>query len=199
MAMNRAVFIDKDGTLVENVPYNVDPAAVRLMPGAVEGLAALQGAGYRLIVVSNQSGLARGYFGLEALDAAWERIRGLVGPYGIRLDGWYFCPHLPDGKVARFATTCDCRKPAPGLLHRAAAEQGLDLSRCWMAGDILDDVEAGCRAGCRTVLIDNGHETEWLIGPGRSPDCRVRNLEEAAEHILAADGVAREREQGVAR
>lgn len=185
--MKQAVFLDKDGTLVENVPYNVDPAAIRLAPGAVEGLGSLQESGYRLFVVSNQSGVARGYFDIEALDHVWGRLRGLVAGYGIELDGWYICPHLPAGKVARYARECPCRKPQPGLLRQAAAEHGLDLRRSWMVGDILDDVEAGHRAGCRAVLIDNGNETEWVAGTDRTPDWAVCDLAEAATQILLAD------------
>lgn len=197
--MRRAVFLDKDGTLVENVPYNVDPTAIRLAPGAVEGLASLQGSGYRLFVISNQSGVARGYFDIEALQGVWERLRGLVASYGIELDGWYFCPHLAEGKVARFAMECSCRKPQPGLLRQAAAEHRLDLGQSWMVGDILDDVEAGHRAGCRAVLIDNGNETEWTEGPGRTPDRTARDLSEAATQILLADRLEEAVVEGIAR
>lgn len=164
-----AVFLDKDGTLIEDVPYNVDPDRMRLMPGAAEALARLDEAGYALVVVSNQSGVARGLFSEQALEPVHARLEELFRGAGARLDGFYFCPHLPEGKDPRYAVACDCRKPGPGLLLRAAEELGLDLAASWMLGDILDDVEAGNRAGCRSVLVGSGHETEWVWSPQRRP------------------------------
>jgi histidinol-phosphate phosphatase family protein len=168
----RAVFIDKDGTLVENVPYNVDPAQIALTPGAADGIAALARHGYRVIVVSNQPGVALGKFAPAALDAVQARLAELVA-----LDGFYFCPHAP-------AAGCGCRKPAPGLLEQAAREHGVSLGESWLIGDILDDIEAGRRAGCRTVLLDNGNETEWQLTPERVPHHVARDLGEAAALIL---------------
>ena len=166
--------MDKDGTLVKDVPYNVDPDRIRLTPGADEALAELHRAGFLLVVVSNQSGVARGLFPEAALAGVWKRLSDLLAP--VPLAGWYHCPHGP-------ADGCDCRKPKPGMLTRAAAELGIDLGRSWMVGDILNDVEAGLRAGCRAVLIDNGNETEWVRGPEREPHFRVRTLPEAARVI----------------
>ena len=184
------VFLDKDGTLVENVPYNIDPERVRLTRGADYGLRRLTGSGYRLVVVSNQAGVARDRFPEEALDGITRRLRGLLAAVGVPLVEVLYCPHDPDGAVERYRIACDCRKPAPGLLMRAAARLGADLARCWMVGDVLDDVEAGRRAGCRTILIEPGGETEWRDGPDRRPDYRARDLAEAAETILWQDGRA---------
>jgi D-glycero-D-manno-heptose 1,7-bisphosphate phosphatase len=180
-----AVFLDKDGTLVEDVPYNVDPDRIRLMPGAAAGLRDLHAAGYRLIVVSNQSGVARGYFEEKALAAVEQRLRELLSAEGVPCSGFYYCPHHPRGSVAAYAVACECRKPRPGLIVRAAAEQGIDLGGSWFVGDILDDVEAGRAAGCRTILLDNGHETEWRLTPERQPHFRAADLTEAAQVILA--------------
>jgi histidinol-phosphate phosphatase family protein len=183
--LRRAAFLDKDGTLVVDVPYNADPNKIVLMDGALDGLRALHEAGYLLIVVSNQSGVARGYFEEAALDAVEARLRALLDAAGIPLAGFYACPHHPDGLVTRYAVACECRKPAPGLLQRAADEHGIDLERSWLVGDILHDVEAGSRAGCRTILLANGHETEWDLRPGRHPDLLARDLTEAARLILS--------------
>ncbi|HEX7004431.1 MAG TPA: HAD family hydrolase [Trueperaceae bacterium] len=183
-----AVFLDKDGTLVANVPYNVEPDRMELLPGAGRALRRLQDAGYALVVVTNQSGVARGYFPPTALRAVRWRLESLLDPFGVRLDDFRACVHHPKGVVAPYARECDCRKPKPGLLLGAAVANGIDLSRSWMVGDILDDVEAGCRAGCRTVLLDGpgvGGETEWLPGECRDPDCTAGDLEAAAEAILA--------------
>jgi histidinol-phosphate phosphatase family protein len=183
----RAVFLDKDGTLVENVPYNVDPDLIRLAPGAAEGLAALRDAGYRLFVVTNQPGVALGLFPEASLAAVAARLHDLMGRFGVSLDGFVYCPHHPEGRISQYARVCDCRKPAPGMVLRAAREHGIDVSRSWLVGDILDDIEAGWNAGCRTVLIDNGNETEWDLSPGRRPQITALDLAGAATAILAAD------------
>jgi D-glycero-D-manno-heptose 1,7-bisphosphate phosphatase len=187
VALSRGVFVDKDGTLVEDVPYSADPDLLRPTQGAGPALGRLHRAGYRIVVVSNQSGVARGRFPVEALDAVGERLRSLLAPHGVPLAGLYWCPHHPEGLVPRYAVTCECRKPAPGLVLRAAQDLGLDLARSWMVGDILDDVEAGHRAGCRSLLLDRGGETEWRLSPERVPDAVAGDLGEAAALILARD------------
>ena len=180
----QAVFIDKDGTLIEDVPYNVDPQRIRLMPGAGPALRALKGAGYALFVVSNQPGVALGYFAESALEEVTDELNRLLAESGVTLDGVYYCPHHPAGELPEYRERCLCRKPGPGLLRRAAAEHGIDLAASWLIGDILDDIEAGRRAGCRTLLLDNGHETEWRRGPGRNPHYVVGDLAEAASCII---------------
>jgi histidinol-phosphate phosphatase family protein len=180
-----AVFLDKDGTLIVDEPYNVAPERIRLAQGAVEGLQALHAAGYLLIVVSNQSGVARALFEEDALSAVEDRVRALLGAAGVPLAGFYYCPHHPEGRVGRYAVSCRCRKPAPGMLTQAAREYGIDLARSWLVGDILHDVEAGRRAGCRTVLLDVGHETEWDLSPNRLPHFIADDLTTAAQVILA--------------
>jgi D,D-heptose 1,7-bisphosphate phosphatase len=181
----RAVFLDKDGTLIDDVPYNVDPRLIRLAQGAAEGLPALHAAGYRLIVVSNQSGVARGYFAETALGAVEERLRHLLAEVGVPLDGFYYCPHHPEGTEPDYSRACDCRKPEPGLILRAARDHGIDLTQSWLIGDILDDVEAGRRAGCETILIDDGHETEWSLSPQRLPHHVAADLAAAARIVSA--------------
>jgi histidinol-phosphate phosphatase family protein len=189
----RAVFVDKDGTLIPNVPDNVDPARIGLTPGAGPALAELRMAGYAIVLVSNQGGVARGLFSEAELDGVWRRITALLSPYGVSLDGVYYCPHDPAGCDARYAVACRCRKPQPGLLWQAAAEHGYELARSWLIGDILDDVEAGNRAGCRSILLDVGGETEWRHGPWRRPTCVARTFREAAQRILDGRSVERRR------
>lgn len=185
--MEKVIFLDKDGTLIEDVPYNCDVNLIRLLPGARDGLRRLQAAGYRLIVVSNQPGVAHGYFPNDALGPVESALRSLLADEAIRLDGFYYCPHHPDGRLAAYAMACDCRKPSPGLLIQAASDYGVDLHRSWMIGDILHDVEAGRRAGCRTILIDNGHETEWVGGIHRCPHAMAADIAAAADIILTFD------------
>jgi D-glycero-D-manno-heptose 1,7-bisphosphate phosphatase len=178
-----AVFIDKDGTLVHDLPYNTDPARVRFTPHAIEALSLLARSGFALFVATNQRGLATGRIGQNEYDALRASIeQRLHDEGGIALQGWYTCPHASD-----ITPPCACRKPAPGLLQRAADEHGIDLERSWMVGDILDDVEAGRRAGCSTVLLDVGNETEWQLTPQREPHRYCPHLLAAAEFIVAEE------------
>lgn len=186
----RAVFLDKDGTLVDDIPYNVDPALLALARNAGPALRLLRSLGYRLYVVSNQSGVARGLFEEAALAPLFAGLEALLAGEGVTLDGIFWCPHHPQGVTAPYALECVCRKPRPGMLLRAAARDGVSLAASWMVGDILDDVEAGRRAGCRTALIDNGNETEWLLSPQRLPDLYAPDL------LAAAQGIARQDAQG---
>jgi histidinol-phosphate phosphatase family protein len=184
-ALRPAVFLDKDGTLVHDVPYNVDPQQLRFTPHAIEALRLLQAAGWPLIVVTNQPGIALGLF--DQTD--WQRLAaGLterLAEHGVELAGIHACPHAPALDAA--PAGCICRKPAPGLLRQAAREHRIDLAGSWMVGDILNDVEAGRRAGCRTVLLDVGNETEWVWSPRREPHHRCSDLLQAAQHILAGE------------
>ena len=178
------VFLDKDGTLITNVPYSVNCDLITLAPGAEEALDMFARAEMDIAVVSNQPGVVFVRFTEDALDAVRDRLAELVAPSGVRLRAFYYCPHHPNGTVPRYAVECECRKPRPGLLLRAQADLGVDLRRSWMVGDILDDVESGRRAGCRTVLVDNGGETEWAQGPLRHPDVVVNDLLGAARAII---------------
>lgn len=176
----KAIFLDKDGTLIDNVPYNVEPRRIRLSSGAGPALRLLARLDYRLFVVSNQAGIALGRFPEDAMGGVSDRLADLLFRENLSLDGFYYCPHDPRGTVAPYSIACDCRKPLPGLLLKAAAEHGIDLRASWMIGDILHDVEAGNRAGCRTVLLDNGNETEWRLGPRRIPTRMAPDLYAAA-------------------
>jgi histidinol-phosphate phosphatase family protein len=179
-----AVFLDKDGTLIDNVPYNADPERISLLPGVLLGAVALSVAGYRLFIVSNQPGVALGKFGRDALAKVEARLRELFNAVGVHIDGFYWCPHKPSapGRAA-----CACRKPRPGLLFSAADAHRVDLARSWMIGDILDDVEAGHRAGCRSILVDRGNETLWERGEYRTPEAIVDRFDEAVRVILDAE------------
>ena len=184
--MKAAIFIDKDGTLIHDLPYNTDPLNLQLREEAGTALRALQNAGYELILVSNQAGVALGHFEESALDAVWQALREQLRRYAVQLSAVYYCPHHPAGRVPRYALACDCRKPRPGLLRRAARERDIDLARSWMIGDILDDIEAGRRAGCRTALLDVGSETQWRRGALRTPHYVASSLVRVSNHIIGA-------------
>lgn len=183
MSPRSAIFLDKDGTLVEDVPFNTDPSRLRLVPGAALGLRRMSELGYRLFVVSNQSGLAFGRFSLASLHIVWQQLRHLLALQGVVLDGFYYCPHHPAASVPAYRQHCACRKPAPGMILRAAVEHRLHLARSWMVGDILDDIESGHRAGCRAALVVQGGETEWRYSAERIPDIIAPRLDEALARI----------------
>jgi len=183
----KAVFLDKDGTLVDDLPYKVEPQRITLCSGAGPALRLLSRLDYRLFVVSNQAGIAFGRFNEGDMEAVHDRLQDLLFREHLTLDGFYYCPHHPDGSVGAYACDCHCRKPMPGMLLQAARDHGIDLRSSWMVGDILHDVEAGNRAGCRTMLIDNGNEVEWRLGPRRIPTRMAPDLYAAAV-LIASHG-----------
>jgi D-glycero-D-manno-heptose 1,7-bisphosphate phosphatase len=150
--MRRAVFLDRDGTLIEDVGYLSDPARVVVVPGAVEALSEMRRKGWLVVVVTNQSGVARGMFTVADFERVNARAAELLGGF----DAVYACFHLPEGKVAEWSRACACRKPLPGLVHEAARERGIDLVRSVGAGDSLRDVRAFRAAGVRAVLVRTG-------------------------------------------
>ena len=151
--VRRAVFLDRDGTINADTGYVARPDEVRLLPRAPEGLKALAAAGYALVIVSNQSGIARGMMTPEQADAVEARVLELLRQHGAVVEAAYRCPHLPEGRIAAYAIDCECRKPKPGLILLAARERGYDLARSWTIGDSARDVEAGLAAGTRAILI----------------------------------------------
>lgn len=180
----KAVFMDKDGTLIENVHHDADPAKVRLVPGAGELCRELTERAFRIIVVANQPGVTLGLITRRQLLGVRDEIDSRLREFGSALDAFYYCPHNPYGIGMMRPSRCSCHKPRPGLLQRAARRFGISLSSSWMVGDTLDDIESGNRAGCRTILVDNGGETGRRGGDRREPDFVVRELAEAKELIL---------------
>jgi D-glycero-D-manno-heptose 1,7-bisphosphate phosphatase len=178
MSPRAAVFLDRDGTLTLPRHYPSRPEHLVLQPGVVPGLCALRSQGWLLVLVTNQSGVARGYFTAADLDVMHADLRARLAAGGAPLDGVYHCPHHPDGVVAGLAVRCRCRKPEPGLLASAAGDLGIDLGASWMVGDAVSDVEAGRRAGCRTALV--GHRQA-----GAGPDLVAPSTAQALRQILA--------------
>ncbi len=185
---NRALFIDRDGTLVHARHYPSRPEDLILYDGIADRLRDLQQAGYLLVVITNQSGIARGYFTEDDLARMHDHLRHELSMHGVSIDAIYFCPHHVDGSIQHLAIDCDCRKPQPGMLLQAAADLSIDLSRSWFIGDILDDVEAGNRAGCRTILVDIGSEPP---PPNRlrTPDYVASTATNAVSIVAASDGI----------
>ena len=152
--------------------------------GVLEGLSALQSSGYLLVIVSNQPGLSMGLFSENDLHILITFLSDMFEKNDIIIDRFYYCPHFPAKDVGNDLHYCLCRKPEPGLLFRAAEELDIDLQQSWMIGDILNDVEAGKRAGCKTILINNGNETEWLKNQYRVPDYTADDFLDASNYIF---------------
>jgi D-glycero-D-manno-heptose 1,7-bisphosphate phosphatase len=178
------VFLDKDGTLIEDLPYNVDPRRVRFAPGARRGVRMLAMNGWRMAVITNQSGVARGFATMDQVLALGPFLRRSLAAEGAVLAGFYACPHLPDG-VNDYARECSCRKPEPGLVATAAAELGVDCSASWFVGDTWMDVAAGRAAGCRTIVVGPEWRTTGSWPEDRRPDAAVPDLLAAAHEIGA--------------
>jgi len=183
-AKRKAIFLDKDGTLIPDIPFNVNADLIFINEDVIEGLKLLKDQDFLFVIVSNQPGVALGYFKEEKLHDVKKRLEDLLQKHDIFLNGFYYCPHLPGCVQKQYDIDCNCRKPLPGLLIKAAGENNIDLTRSWMIGDILNDIEAGKKAGCKTILINNGNETEWNINEFRSPDYSLANMKEAAEKII---------------
>ena len=167
-----AVFLDRDGTINEEVGYLDRLELLRLVPGAAEAIRLINESGMKAVVVTNQSGVARGLFDESFVDAVHRRLRDMLALEGASLDGLYFCPHHPTEGRGEYLRSCDCRKPAPGLLLRAAEELSLDPERSTMIGDTLKDIEAAARIGARGILVRTGYGAEAADALGRAADPR---------------------------
>ncbi len=195
--MNRAVFLDRDGVInaalydpVEgkpDSPYRLED--LRLLPGVARAVRAINEMGFLAIVVSNQPGVAKGKCDYAFLEAVNAEIAARLAGEGARLDATYYCLHHPDAVDESLRVECDCRKPQPGLLLRAAQELSIDLAGSFMVGDSLGDVEAGLAAGCRTILVD-GHRAYFRLGEGdrMRPHWTAQNLLAAVEIVRCMQG-----------
>jgi heptosyltransferase-2 len=179
------VFLDRDGTVNEEVEYLKSPEELRLIPGSAEAIAALNRAGFKVVLVTNQSGLARGLFSAEDLEHIHQRLRELLAAKGARLDGVYFCPHHPEGTVPEYSRDCDCRKPATGLFEKACRDLAIDPARSFWVGDRRRDLEAADTMGGRSALVLTGYGLREVQKPGWSPTLVAPDLRRAAEWILS--------------
>ena len=174
----RGVFLDRDGTLIEEVGYLDRKERVDLYPWTIDAVRALNRAGFRAVLVSNQSGVARGFFSETVVDEVHEHIAALLESGGAHIDAYYYCPHHPDGKVKQYAVQCECRKPKPGLILEGARRHPIDLARSYMVGDTGRDLGAARAAGLPLVLIDAPYNQDLR------PDYRVAGVVEAAALIV---------------
>lgn len=187
----KAIFMDRDGTLCDEVGYVNHVDRVRLLPRSAEAVRRANEAGFQTVVVTNQAGVARGYFEEWLIDDVHDRVRHLLAEEGARLDGIYYCPHHPESRKPPYRRDCDCRKPKPGMLLRARTEMGIDLEASYMIGDTVKDIAAGRAVGATPVLVLTGYgkgELEyqshaWTV----KPEFVAGDLLDAVEWILARE------------
>lgn len=181
---HKAIFLDRDDTIIEDPGYISSPEQVKLLPGTAQALMQLKQMGYKLVVVSNQSGIARGMFTEDDLTYIHARMKELLAAEGAYLDQIYYCPYHPDGIIEKYRKESDLRKPNPGMLLTAAEEMDIDLGQSWMIGNEYHDTTAGKRVGCRTILLNLPPGTIKTPKPtDPSPDFKAVNLKEAANII----------------
>lgn len=181
----RAVFLDRDGVVLRLVPYLSREEEMELLPGVGEHLCLLKNAGFALVVITNQSVVARGILTLSQLDELHETLRDMLGREGVTLDGVYACPHHPD-----FTGPCECRKPEPGMLKGAARDLRLDLRSSYLVGDRWDDIEAARRVGVKGILVMTGYGKEELLREVDSKTPVVEDLPAAIRWILNVEGAS---------
>ncbi len=181
-----AVFLDRDGTLVEEVGYLDRPERIELYPWSIEAIAALNRAGILVVLTTNQSGVARGFFTEHTVGVVHARIADLLAKGGARIDAYYYCPHHPHGRIPEYTCVCECRKPARGLVDRAVRELGVDPQLSFAVGDRWLDVQLARTVGARGVLVRTGYGALEATRPpdGLSADALVDNLIEAVSWVL---------------
>ena len=180
--MQKAVFLDRDGTIIEDIGYLDECSKIRFLPRVGEAIKLLTENGFRVIITTNQSGIARGYFTEETVREINRYIQEYLAKQGAFIDRTYYCPHHIEGTIEEYKKDCHCRKPNPGMIQKATGEYDIDLKGSFVIGDKISDIEAGRRAGCKTVLlIDQGHldkETALM------PDYVAADLYEAASWLV---------------
>jgi D-glycero-D-manno-heptose 1,7-bisphosphate phosphatase len=187
--MNRAVFLDRDGTINVEVGYLSDLAQLKLIPGAGAAIKKLNESRLKVVLVTNQSGVARGYFTEPFVQETHARLEQMLHNEGARLDGIYYCPHHPTAGSPPYTVVCDCRKPGTGLIDRAARDLAIDVKKSYVVGDKWSDVELGQRAGAHAILVKSGFAPDdpGNVRPSHvvDPDFIAHDIMEAVEWILA--------------
>ena len=197
--MDKVVFLDRDGTINEEVHYLHRPEDLRILPGVAEGIARLRRAGFRIVVVTNQAGVARGYYGPEDVEQLHACMNRQLEAAGAKIDEFYYCPHHPEHGIGAYKTACRCRKPGTGMFEMAQKKAPVDKSRSYMIGDRELDMKAGRNFGVGCVLVGTGYgaeEMEQAKREGREPfyDYYAENFAQAADYILRREENRTERE-----
>lgn len=186
--LHAAVFLDRDGTINVEKDYLYRPNDFEFISGAPQAIARLKQAGYKVIVVTNQSGVARGYFTENEVHLLHDYIQRELARFDCAIDAFYICPHHPEHGQGSYKVDCSCRKGQPGMILQAASDHGIDLSRSFMVGDKRADVEAGRAAGCRSILVRTGYGASEEKKLGTNDAVIVNDLTQAADYILRTEG-----------
>lgn len=182
--MNKAVFLDRDGTIIEDVGYLNTHRNLQFIKGSIEAIKKLNAAGYKVVVITNQAGIARGLITEDMLQTIDKTLHKWILNGGAHLDGIYYCPHHPEHGVHPYKQECECRKPHPGLIKKAEKDLDIDLSQSWMIGDKYSDVLAGKRAGTKTIFVTSGRGQEEKKKLVEKPDHIAENLAAAVDWLL---------------
>jgi len=182
--VNKAVFLDRDGTIVEDVGYMNNPRQIQFIPGSIDAIKKLNEAGYKVVVITNQAGIARGLITEDMLQTIDKTLHKWILNGGAHLDGIYYCPHHPEHGVHPYKQDCECRKPHPGLIKRAHRDLDIDLSQSFMVGDKATDIQAGRRAGTKTILVESGRGEGEKPRLKEKPDYIAKNLLQAVDWLL---------------
>lgn len=186
MKKNAAIFLDRDGTINEEVGYLDSPDRLVIFPSTFEAVRLINQSGLKAIVVTNQAGVARGLFDEDLVEKIHAALREVLRQKGAFIDAFYYCPHHPTEGAPPYRQTCDCRKPAPGLFLQAARELNLDLSASWMIGDRYNDIEAAHRAGAKGILVKTGYGAAALSGEGPDTETPAGRPDLIADNVLEA-------------
>ncbi|MFA6431489.1 MAG: D-glycero-beta-D-manno-heptose 1,7-bisphosphate 7-phosphatase [Candidatus Margulisiibacteriota bacterium] len=182
-AANKAVFLDRDGTIIEDLGYVSSPDQVKFIPGSIAVIKTLNQAGYKVVVITNQSGVARGLFPEGMVHSVDKKINKELLSGGAYVDHFYYCPHHPEHGHYPYRTECECRKPHDGLIRKAAKDLNIDLSASFMIGDKVTDIEAGQKAGVKTIFVLTGHGEKEKNTFKKAPDHISKDLKDAIDHI----------------
>ncbi|SRR6266508_253516 len=188
--MNHAVFLDRDGTILDELGYVTPSSVITIYPWSADAIRLLKRAGYVVVIITNQGGIGLGLYDHDFVEQTHDKLTADFAAAGAEIDAWYYCPHHPEAVVEQYRVHCSCRKPAPGMLIDAARDLDLDLASSWVVGDQWRDVKLAHAAGCRSVLLRTGHgadqESAWPsdVAP---PTATCDNLIAAVSEILARD------------
>ena len=182
--MKKAVFLDRDGTINKEMNYLNHPDQIELISGSAEGIKLLNKNGFTVVVITNQSGVAGGIIDEENLPLIKKRLCSLIEEKGAKIDGYYYCPHYLYGKVEKYAVKCDCRKPEPGMLRKAAEDLDIDLKESYVVGDKACDIKLGQNVGAVSVMVKTGYGESEAENCENPPDYKADSLFDAAQWII---------------
>ena len=184
---SKACFLDRDGVLVEEVNYLGSPEQVNIFPESIRALQLLKDNNYKVIVVTNQAGVARGFFTEDSISEVHKEIDRQLTKYKLNIDHYYYCPHHPDGTVKKYAIDCNCRKPMPGMILQAVKDYDIDISKSFLVGDKVSDLMAAENSGCSAILVETGHGKEHKKNALEKSFSVFANIEQAVLYFFNKD------------